>query len=121
MLFRSGQGAYTIEASEKWLARLLDQPLPPDGLICANELGLFGALGALRARGLAPGRDIKIVVRDSTGLCPRVAFDIGVHFVDMARVGSQLVKALIATIEDPAAPRHKSLVRASFEQVAPAA
>lgn len=109
-----GEGAYTIEASEIWLSRLLDLPTPPDGLICANELGLIGALGALRARGLHPGRDLKIIVRDSTGLSRRVASDIGVHFVDMAGIGSQLVEALVTLIEDPGTPRHKTLVGASY-------
>jgi len=109
-----GEGAYTIEASEAWLARLLDLPTPPDGLICANELGLIGAVGALRARNMHPGRDLKIIVRDSTGLSRRVVSNVGVHFVDMADIGSQLIEALVSAIEDPSAPRLKSLVKATY-------
>ncbi|HEX9857034.1 MAG TPA: LacI family DNA-binding transcriptional regulator [Paracoccaceae bacterium] len=112
-----GHSDYTIAASEAWVSRLLDLPSPPDGLICANELGLFGALGALRAHGLLAGRDLQIIVRDSTGLCRHVLSDIGVHFVNLTAVGEQLVQALIAQIETPTKPPLRALVGAAFEQV----
>ena len=114
-----GHSDYTIATSEAWVSRLLDLPEPPDGLICANELGLFGALSALRARGLEAGRDLRIMVRDSTGLCLHILSDIGVHYVNLTAVGETLVQALIARIEDPASPLQRILVGAEFVPVRP--
>ena len=112
-----GHSDSNIAASEAWVMRLLDLPSPPDGLICANELGLFGALSALRVRGLEPGRDMQVMVRDSTGLCRHVLADIGIHAVDMSAVGERLVEALVARIEAPAKLPLRALVGATYERV----
>lgn len=112
-----GNSDYTIAASEAWVQRLLALPSPPDGLVCANELGLMGALAALRKAGLRAGRDVKIIVRDSTGLSRHVLADIGVHFVDLTAAGKLLVEALIAAIEHPKAPPIERVLGAEFELV----
>ncbi|ARC39185.1 hypothetical protein A6J80_23250 (plasmid) [Paracoccus yeei] len=99
-----GHDAFTLEESAALFGRLLDLPQPPDGLICANELGLLGALHALRQRGGEPGRDVDLVSRDGTGMAAYLAVAVIRHLVDMAEVGRLLVQALVARIEQPHAP-----------------
>jgi LacI family transcriptional regulator len=112
-----GHSGYTISASEAWVQHLLALPEPPDGLVCANELGLMGAMAALRKAGLRAGRDLRIIVRDSTGLSRHVLADIGVHFVDLTLAGKLLVEALIAAIEQPKDPPMQKVLGADFELV----
>lgn len=111
-----GHDDFTMAASESWVARMLDMSDPPTGLICANELGLLGALSALRKRGLAPGRDIQIIVRDNTLMSQYLSVPIGAHVVDIAAVGRQLVRALLTQIDMPSAPKTKLLVQATFRR-----
>jgi LacI family transcriptional regulator len=113
-----GHDDFTMAASESWVGRLLDQPDPPTGLICANELGLLGALSALHKRGLVPGRDIQIIVRDNTLISQYLSVPVGAHVVDIAAVGRQLVEALLLQITTPAAPKTRLLMPAAFRRFA---
>lgn len=106
-----GHDAFTMEESAAFFGRLLDLPQPPDGFVCANELGLLGALHALRQRGLQPGQDVDLVSRDSTGMSAYLAVPVIRHRVDMAEVGRLLVEALIARIEHPGAPVIQTVLR----------
>ncbi|MEL7091810.1 MAG: LacI family DNA-binding transcriptional regulator [Pseudomonadota bacterium] len=47
---------------------LLDLPVPPTAFVCASDEMALGALAAIRARGLVPGRDVSVIGYD------------GVHF-----------------------------------------
>ncbi|CUX70473.1 MULTISPECIES: LacI family DNA-binding transcriptional regulator [Agrobacterium] len=99
-----GYQEFTMAASERWVGKLLDLPDPMSGLICANELGLLGALSALRQRNLVPGRDVRIVVRDNTQICRYLSVPLIAHSVDMVAVGRNLVESLIHQIERPEMP-----------------
>lgn len=98
-----GYDAFTIDESAAFFGRVLDSDTPPDGLICANELGLLGALHALRQRGRRPGDEVDLVARDGTGIGAYLAAPVIRHSVDMAEVGRQLVQALVARIQQPQA------------------
>ncbi len=113
-----GQEDFTMEASEGWISRLLDMPDPPTGLVCANELGLLGALGATRREGLVVGRDFHIVVRDSTHMCRYLSVPLIAHVVDMVAIGRSLVEGLIRQIEAPDAPRIQQVVEGKVEYIA---
>lgn len=113
-----GQEDFTMEASEGWISRLLDMPDPPTGLVCANELGLLGALGATRRKGLVVGRDFHIVVRDSTHMCRYLSVPLIAHVVDMVAIGRSLVEGLIRQIEAPDAPRIQQVVEGKVEHMA---
>lgn len=112
-----GHSDYTIAASEAWVARLLALPDPPDGIVCANELGLMGALAGLRRAGLRAGRDLRVSVRDSTGLSRHVLASVGVHFVDLTLAGTLLVQALVTAVEQPEAPPIQRLLDGAFEDI----
>jgi LacI family transcriptional regulator len=113
-----GQEDFTMEASEGWISRLLDLPDPPTGLVCANELGLLGALSATRRKGLVVGRDFHIVVRDSTHICRYLSVPLAAHTVDMVVVGRSLVEGLIQQITEPEAPRMQHVVEGKVEIIA---
>ena len=44
--------------------RLLDQPEPPDGVVCFNDLMALGALHALHRRGVAVPQDVAVIGLD---------------------------------------------------------
>lgn len=109
-----GYDDFTMADSESFFERMLDLAPPPTGLICANELGLLGALSALRKRNLHPGRDVGIVARDNTDICRYLALPVLAHFVDMAEVGRLIVTALLQQIAAPEAPPAQILVQGEF-------
>ncbi|ANP89103.1 LacI family DNA-binding transcriptional regulator [Rhizobium leguminosarum] len=113
-----GHEDFTMEASERWVARLLDLPEPPTGLVCANELGLLGALSAARRKGLTVGRDFHIVVRDNTHMCRYLSAPLIAHTVDMVAVGRSLVEGLVRQIERPDAPHMQLVVDGKVEFIA---
>ena len=110
-----GHEDFTIAASQAWVEHLLTLPEPPTGLICANELGLFGTLSALRLHGLTPGTEMRVLLRDNTRICRYIASDLGAHVVDLAAIGQSLIAALVTQIESPTVPKVKDLIGAEFE------
>jgi LacI family transcriptional regulator len=113
-----GQEDFTMEASERWISRLLDAPDPPTGIVCANELGLLGALGAVRNRGLVIGRDVDIATRDNTRIARYLSVPLVNHSVDMVNVGRALVDGLVRQIEHPEAPLTQQVISAEMSTIA---
>jgi LacI family transcriptional regulator len=57
-------GHYTQNGGRQAMAQLLDLPLRPSAVFCANDLSALGALGLARERGLRVPDDISIVGLD---------------------------------------------------------
>lgn len=79
----------------------------PDGLVCFNDLVAFGAMNALRALGLEPGRHVGVVGVGGTD--EAAAFHPGLTTVldNPARIGRQAAELLRARLAEPdAPPRH---------------
>ncbi|PIP95897.1 MAG: hypothetical protein COW75_11745 [Rhodobacterales bacterium CG18_big_fil_WC_8_21_14_2_50_71_9] len=79
----------------------------PDGLVCFNDLVALGAMNALRALGLEPGRDVGVVGVGGTD--EAAAFHPGLTTVldNPARIGRLAAEMLRDRIEHPGAPpRH---------------
>jgi LacI family transcriptional regulator len=113
-----GYEDFSMATSQHSFVRMLDLPAPPTALISANEIGLLGALAALRDRGLVPGQDVTIVARDNTGICDFLSLPVLTHSVDMQIVGQKLVTALIACIENQdAAPVQSVLLPSALKGV----
>jgi LacI family transcriptional regulator len=112
-----GHEDFTMQASEGWISRLLELQNPPTGLVCANELGLLGALAAARRKGLAIGQDFHIVVRDSTHICRYLSAPMVAHIIDMVAVGRSLAEGLIHLVEEPQSPRMHKLFKGVVEEI----
>jgi LacI family transcriptional regulator len=110
-----GYGHFTMADSESFFDGLLETPHPPTGLICANELGLLGAISALRKRNLVAGRDVSLVARDSTEMCRYLAIPVLAHFVDMSEVGRLIVAALLRQIGEPVGKPTRVIVPGEFK------
>lgn len=84
-------------------AILLDSPSPPTALVCTSDPLAAGAVIALQARGLAPGRDVAVTGFDDT---PLTSFGtVGITSVRQASaaIATELVRLVI---EQPDEPEH---------------
>ena len=110
-----GHEEFTMAASEAFFDSVLALPNPPTALMCSSELGLLGAVSALRKRNLVPGRDVGLFVRDNTHLSQYLSVPVLAHFVDLAEAGRLAVSALLRQIENPTAPLAQIVLPGHFE------
>jgi LacI family transcriptional regulator/LacI family purine nucleotide synthesis repressor len=101
----------TITAGYEAANQLLSQNQPPDAILCVNDETASGALEAARERGLKIGIDIAIAgfdgVKDSQHTVPPLTtLDIPVP-----EIGRQLVKMLLATLQNEALPENEIIIR----------
>lgn len=54
----------TDEGGERASFDLLSQPNPPTALLCVNDVQAIGALAAIRAKGLTPGKEVSVIGYD---------------------------------------------------------
>lgn len=111
-----GYEEFTMAASEAFFESVLALPAPATALMCSSELGLLGAVSAMRRRNLSPGRDIALFVRDNTQLSKYLSVPALVHVVDVAEAGRLAVSALLSQIEDPAATLAQIVMPGHFER-----
>ncbi|MEO0624734.1 MAG: LacI family DNA-binding transcriptional regulator [Pseudomonadota bacterium] len=98
-----------IEGAEQARAALSADPAPT-GLVCFNDLVAFGAMNAVRAMGLEPGRDIGVVGVGGTD--EAAAYHPGLTTVldSPAKIGRMAAETLLARLETPdAEPRQITL------------
>lgn len=62
---RVATGGFDEAAGEAMAAAELATPDPPTALVCATDRLALGAMGAVRAAGLEPGRDIAVIGHDN--------------------------------------------------------
>lgn len=113
----TGQDIFTIQAAETFFSALLAGADAPTALICANELGLMGALGALRRHGLQPGRDVMLAARDSTGISHYLSAPVLVHQIDMSQIGVLLIQSVLSALAAPDQPAQQTVVKGQFVSV----
>lgn len=109
--------AFTMEASERWMQSRLCLPDPPTALVCANELGLLGALSALRSKGRVVGQDFRIFIRDNTHIARYLSVPLFAHVVDMVSVGEKLISGLVQQIENPDLPLRREIIAAERQHI----
>lgn len=79
----------------------------PDGFVCFNDLVALGAMNALRALGLEPGRDVGVVGIGGTDDVAAFHPSLTTVLDNPARIGRQAAEMLRDRIADPdMAPRH---------------
>ena len=101
---RLGLDEAVPDAVESGLAAarlLLDRPEPVTAIVCASDSLAVGALGAVRERGLVPGRDVGIVGFDDTVLAQALGLSSVAQPIDA--VAEACVSRLVALL-DPSTP-----------------
>lgn len=79
--------------------RLAREPDPPDGIICANEIGAVALMAGLRDGGLSVGRDVDVIAKATSDLLDHIHPVIDSYFEDLAFAGEELARLLIRRIE----------------------
>jgi LacI family transcriptional regulator len=90
-----------LASGVRFAAELLDSPTPPTAFVCVSDPLAAGAVIALQARGLAPGRDAAVIGYDDT---PLTSFGtVGITSVRQpsAQIAAELVRLVIDRPEDP--------------------
>ncbi|TFD93054.1 LacI family transcriptional regulator [Cryobacterium lactosi] len=93
----------TIAGGRDAAHAILNSVRPPTALVCVNDSVAFGALSALRERGLVPGRDVAITGFDNAPLASSDSIGITSVRQPIQLIARALVDILI---EPPSDPRH---------------
>lgn len=80
---------------------LLDMPLPPEAIFCANDFMAFGALDALRANGLSAPVDCWIVGYDDVAPAAWSSLDLTTVHQPTAKMARHGARLLLSRIADP--------------------
>ena len=83
---------------------LLDLPEPPAAVVCYNDVVAFGAMLALRARGLEPGRDVAVVGFDDIAEAALWHPPLTTVGVAPRRIGEEAARLLLDRIAQPERP-----------------
>jgi DNA-binding LacI/PurR family transcriptional regulator len=89
-------GEFTIDGGRRAMHQLLDLPEPPTGVFAMSDEMGFGALQALRERGLQPGVDVTLVGFDGHPVAEAVGLTT-VHqpVRDIGRTGARMLLHLL--------------------------
>ena len=98
-LIRSGD--YSHEVSREIAEELLGRPTPPTAIFCANDYMAFGALDAVRARGLNPLEAPWIIGFDDVAMASWASFDLTTVRQPSRQMARKGVELLLARISDP--------------------
>ncbi|QDY71325.1 LacI family transcriptional regulator [Qingshengfaniella alkalisoli] len=71
---------------------------PPDGLVCPGEMAGLAALAAVQDTGLVPGRDVKLVIKQASGVFDLVRPKVGSLYEDLEGAGFELATRLLRRI-----------------------
>lgn len=95
-----------IEGAEA-AAEALDRDPRPTGFACFNDLVAFGAMNAMRARGIGPGRDAAVVALGGTGEGAVFWPPLTTVLDNPGKIGRLAAQMLADRLSDPEAPpRH---------------
>ena len=97
-LFHS-RGQFTIDSGREEMTKLLEEQFPVDGVFCATDRIAIGAIQAIRAAGLKPGEDIKIVGVGNDEMASVVTPGLSTFDYAFEPAGSNAAKMLLEIIE----------------------
>ena len=83
------------EAGREAAIRMLDRRPPPTALLCATDAMAIGAIGAVRAAGLVPGRDVSIIGHDGVQAGLLTTPPLSTMQIAATDVGARLADKLI--------------------------
>lgn len=91
-----------VEAIFQSAAALLEQPIPPDGIICTNSLMAVGTMRAIQARGLDIPGQVSLIAFDDHPYSPMVSPQPTIIDIDLFSLGVHAGNLLLKKIRDPA-------------------
>ena len=100
---------FSHDMSQQVTSRLLGRADPPEAIFCANDYMAFGALDALRARGLSVPQDCWVIGYDDVDMASWPSFDLTTvrqPSREMARAGAKMLLDRLAAPDLP--PQHRS-------------
>lgn len=91
--------AMTSAGGEAAAGAMLDSARPPSALLCATDMQALGALAAVRARGMAPGRDVSVIGYDGLSVGEHSNPPLTTMAQPLAGSGRVLGEMLLAVID----------------------
>lgn len=101
-------------AGEAAAADLLSRDPAPTALLCATDPQALGALAAIRARGLVPGRDVSVIGYDGLSIGRHANPPLSTMAQPQADSGKRLGEMLLAVIDGGEPSDFQELHRAEF-------
>ncbi|PSW06830.1 LacI family DNA-binding transcriptional regulator [Photobacterium lipolyticum] len=93
------QGQFSIDSGREEMAQLLRDNNKPDGVFCATDRIAIGAIQAIAAAGLAPGKDIKVIGVGNDEMASVVSPGLSTFDYAFEPAGSNAAKMLLEIIE----------------------
>jgi len=92
-------GHFTTEGGERAMTTLLARPNPPTAVFAMSDEMAFGALRALRAHGLEPGRDVSVVGFDGHEMAEHL--DLTTIVQPVEEIGERAARSLLEALDIP--------------------
>ena len=87
------------DAGERAAVTMLRSPAPPTALLCATDTQAIGALAAIRAQGLEPGKDVSVIGYDGLAFGKHTNPPLTTMAQPLAHSGRQIGDMLLAIID----------------------
>lgn len=104
----------TDAGGERATHDLLTRETAPTAILCTNDLQAIGALGAIRAKGLVPGRDVSVIGYDGLWMGQHTNPPLTTMAQPQAHSGRQLGDMLLSIIDGGDPAEHRILRRAEL-------
>ncbi|MEU5665124.1 LacI family DNA-binding transcriptional regulator [Streptomyces longwoodensis] len=92
---------FDVPGGHQAMLGLLDLPVPPTSVFCANDESALGALDALRGRGLRVPQDVALVGYDDVPLAEHASPPLTTIAADKELIGAQAVWHLLERLRHP--------------------
>lgn len=102
-------GGYCAETAYELGCQLLDDPVPPDGVMCSNNYTSLGFLRAVHERGMKLGREIAMVGIDHISVLDMIGYQYSCVTRDTHAMGRLAMELLMERMENPEGEK-KSLI-----------
>ncbi|MFJ5861775.1 LacI family DNA-binding transcriptional regulator [Pseudarthrobacter sp. NPDC092439] len=96
-------GDFTVQGGARAMGEILDADKPPTAVFAFSDEMAFGALQAMKGRGIQPGKEVAIIGFDGHDLAE--VMDLSTVSQPLELIGSTAAKNLLADLEDPSRER----------------
>ena len=103
---------FSDDGGEIAMNMLLDLPQPPTAVVCVSDTMAFGAMAAIRGRGLVPGVDVSVIGYDGLKFGIHSNPPLSTMAQPQAHAGRRLGDMLLAIIDGDDPSKHQELQRA---------